>query len=32
MGRMFAVLPLSITGRVIHGDAEGDWFAGVPAS
>jgi len=30
--RIFVVLPLSITSRVIHGDAQGDWFAGVPAS
>jgi hypothetical protein len=30
--RLFVVLPLSITGRVIHVGADGDWFAGVPAS
>jgi len=30
--RTFAVLPLSITGRVIQVADSGDWFAGVPAS
>ena len=30
--RCFAVLPLSITGRVIPIGPNGDWFAGVPAS
>ena len=30
--RRFAVLPLSISGRVIPVGADGDWFAGVPGS
>ena len=30
--RSFAVLPLSISGRVIPVGADGDWFAGVPSS
>ena len=30
--RYFAVLPLSISGRVIPVGADGDWFAGVPSS
>lgn len=30
--RLFAVLPLSISGRVIPVGADGDWFAGVPGS
>lgn len=30
--RIFAVLPLSISGRVIPVGADGDWFAGVPGS
>jgi nitroimidazol reductase NimA-like FMN-containing flavoprotein (pyridoxamine 5'-phosphate oxidase superfamily) len=31
-GRCFAVLPLSITGRVIPVPGDSDWFAGVPSS
>jgi nitroimidazol reductase NimA-like FMN-containing flavoprotein (pyridoxamine 5'-phosphate oxidase superfamily) len=30
--RMFVVLPLSLTSRVIHLGGGEDWFAGVPAS
>lgn len=30
--RCFAVLPLSITGRMIPVSPDGDWFAGVPSS
>ena len=30
--RRFAVLPLSISGRVIPVGPDGDWFAGVPSS
>jgi uncharacterized protein len=30
--RLFVVLPLSITSRVIDVSADGDWFAGVPGS
>lgn len=30
--RLFMVLPLSITSRVIHVPTDSDWFAGVPAS
>jgi nitroimidazol reductase NimA-like FMN-containing flavoprotein (pyridoxamine 5'-phosphate oxidase superfamily) len=31
-GRCVAVLPLSISGRVIPVRGDGDWFAGVPGS
>jgi len=30
--RLFVVLPIDITSRVIHTGAGDDWFAGVPAS
>jgi uncharacterized protein len=30
--RLIVVLPLSITGRVIPSNVDGDWFAGVPGS